>query len=119
MTERDALVESIRERTGEGLRIVAIYDEHDYEAIHVRDGLGARLDELGSQVHRDLVLQGIGREHVEEMFDAGRLRSTIQHFDEVTVFYLSTGDYSGVFVSVDADVDLSVTTFTDICLEHV
>lgn len=119
MTATQELVESIRERTGDGLRLVAIYDEDDYEAIHVRDGLASRLEELGSQVHRDLVLQGIGRQHVEEMFEGGKLRSTIQHFDDLTVFYLSTGDYSGVFVSVDADVDLSVTTFTDLCMEHV
>lgn len=119
MTGTQDLVESIRERTGDGLRVVAVYDEEGFETVHVRDGLAARLEELGGRIHRDLVLQGIGRQHVEGMFEAGRLQSTVQHFEELTAFYLSTGEYSGMFVSVDADVDLRVTTFTDLCMEHV
>lgn len=115
MSGGDELVEALREHAGSSLRVVAEYDRDGYEVRHVRDDVGARVADRADAVHRDLVLEGISREHLESLFEAGDFHCTMHRFDELTAFHFADTEYQGLFVSVDSDADVPLATFADTC----
>jgi len=115
MTGGDTLVAELRDQAGDALRVVAEYDRDGYELRYVREDVDVRLTDRADAIHRDLVLEGIGREHLEDLFGAGDLRCSMHRFDEVTAFHFAEAKYTGLFVSVDSDVDLPLASFTDTC----
>jgi len=114
----DALVDALGDLVGAGLRVVASYDRDGYDPLFVRSDVDFRIEELGEGVHEDLILQGLGREQLELLFDAGSLDCSMHRFEEMTAFQFPTGDYRGVFVSVDPDVDVPLVSFVDVCEGH-
>ncbi|MFC3478498.1 hypothetical protein [Halobacterium litoreum] len=113
--QRDALVADVRETAGDALRCVAEYDQTGYDVFYERDGLETRLERLAEDIHADLVLQEVGREHLEDLFDAGSLRCSMYRFDDLTAFHFLASDYTGLFVSVDSDADVPLCSFADAC----
>lgn len=109
------LVDELHGEAGGGLRTVAVYDREGYDLLYVREDVTSRLEELADEIHDDLVLQGIGNAHLESLFDAGELHCSIHRFDEVTVFHFVAGEYSGLFVSIDSEVDVPLATFAETC----
>jgi len=119
MTGGDELVAELQQQAGDALRVVAEYDREGYEIRYVREGVGARLDDRAEAIHRNLVLEGISREHLEDLFDAGELHCSMHRFDEVTAFHFAEREYEGLFVSVDSDVDIPLASFTDTCWQSL
>ncbi|WP_336034555.1 hypothetical protein [Halobacterium yunchengense] len=115
MTGGDELVDALHEHAGDALRVVAEYDRDGYDLRYVRDDVGARLGTRADAIHRDLVLEGISREHLEGLFDAGRLHCTMHRFDQLTAFHFADAEHTGLFVSVDSDADVPLATFADAC----
>ncbi|MFB6269915.1 MAG: hypothetical protein ABEH83_08235 [Halobacterium sp.] len=115
MAGGDGLVETLQGHAGDSLRVVAEYDRDGYEIKYARDDVGARLADVAEAVHRDLVLEGISREHLEDLFRAGDLHCTMHRFDEITAFHFPDAEYTGLFVSVDSDADVPLATFADTC----
>jgi hypothetical protein len=115
MLGEDTLVDELRALAGDELRMVAEYDRDGYEIRFVRDDVSARLAEQADDIHRDLVLEGISREHLEDLFDAGDLHCTMHRFDELTAFHFAEAEYRGLFVSVDSDADVPMASFADTC----
>jgi hypothetical protein len=115
MVGDNALVQQLQELAGDSLRVVATYDREGYEVRYVREDVEARLGTIADDVHQDLVLEGLSREHLEELFGAGELRCSMHRFDEVTAFHFSEAEYQGLFVSIDSDVDVPLASFTDTC----
>jgi hypothetical protein len=115
MPSGDGLVETLREHAGESLRVVAEYDRDGYEIHYVREDVGARLEARADDIHRDLVLEGISREHLEDLFGAGDLHCTMHRFEDVTAFHFADHEHEGLFVSVDSTADLPLATFADTC----
>ncbi|WP_251341644.1 hypothetical protein [Haloplanus halophilus] len=112
---RDELVADLRATADGGLRVVAEYDSEGYDAFYVRDDVAPRLADRADEIHDDLVLQGIGREHLERLFDAGSLHCSMHRFDEVTAFHFVAAAHTGLFVSVDSDADVPLSSFAGLC----
>ena len=118
MTGEDPLVADLQKLVGDSLRVVAEYDRDGYDVQYVRDDVDDRLQERADAVHQNLVLEDISRDHLEDLFGAGGLRSTMHRFEDVTVFHFAEAEYCGLFVSIDSDADLSPASFTDACWKH-
>jgi hypothetical protein len=108
-------INAIREVGGDAIRVIAEYDREGYEAQYVRDDVVAKIQEVGEEIHQDLVIQGMGTQYLEDLFQAGDLHCSVHRFDEVTAFHFVDEEFSGLFVSVDSDADIPFATFTDTC----
>ena len=115
MTGGDELVAELQHHAGDALRVVAEYDREGYELHYVREGVGGRLDDRAEDIHQNLVLEGISREHLEDLFGAGDLHCSMHRFDDMTAFHFAEEEYTGLFVSVESDVDLPLASFADTC----
>jgi len=115
LTDREALLDSLRAEAGDALRVVATYDREGYEPVYVRDDLTARLTNRADAVHDELVLQGIGRGHLEDLFGAGDLQCSMHRFEGLTAFHFTAAEFTGLFVSLDSDADIQLASFTEAC----
>ena len=119
VADREALVDVLRGQAGEALRVVATYDREGYDAFYVRDDAAARVSERADAVHDELVLQGIGRDYLEDLFHAGDLQCSMHRFDELTAFHFAAEEYTGLFVSVDSEAEVELATFSETCERHI
>jgi hypothetical protein len=115
--DEQALVDSLQAEVGDALRAVATYDEDGYDALYVRDDVADRLESRGDAVHEDLILRGLGRGHLEDLFGAGSLECSMHRFSDLTAFHFAAGEFTGLFVSVDSDTDVPLASFADRCKE--
>jgi hypothetical protein len=106
---------ALQAEAGDALRVVATYDTDGYETVYCRDDVAGRMAEHAPDIHDDLVLQGVGREHLESLFEAGRLHCSVHRFEDLTAFHFLADEYTGLFVSVDADADIRLASFADTC----
>lgn len=111
----DELVGDLRELPGDALRVVATYDRAGYDVRYIRDDVEGRLARVADDVHQDLVLEGLSRQHLEALFDAGDLRCSMHRFEGMTAFHFPEAEYSGLFVSIDSDADVPLASFTETC----
>jgi len=119
VSDRDALIDALRELAGDSLRLVATYDEDGYEAVYATGEAAERVETLGDRVHEELVLQDLGRGHLEDLFAAGDLECSMHRFEDLTAFHFATGEFSGLFVSVNSKEDLPLETFSETCKEFL
>lgn len=110
------VVDTAHTIAGDALRSVAEYREQRYEIYFVREDVD-RKDLDVDKIHQNLVLDGMGREFLEELFDAGDLQCTMHQFDEGLMFHFAFPHNSGLFVSVDADEDVPVRELVEACSE--
>lgn len=108
------VVETARAVAGGSLRSVAEYREKEYIVYYVREDVD-RKDLDVDKIHQNLVLDGIGREFLEDLFDAGDLQCTIHQFDEALMLHFAFPENSGLFVSVDADETVAIRELVDVC----
>lgn len=114
--ESDALVADLREMAGEGLRVVASYTKGGYDVYYVREDVEPLLESAAEDVHEDLVLQRIGREHLESLFGLGDLHCSMHRFEAAMAFhFVADEQYTGLYVSVDSDVSLPLVQFAERC----
>lgn len=109
----------LRDAAGDALRVVATYDRDGYHLRYCRDDVVDRTADRAPAIHDDLVLQGVGRDHLESLFDGGSLHCSVHRFDDLTAFHFLAGDHTGLFVSIDSDADVGLASFTDTCRGHV
>jgi hypothetical protein len=117
--DEGALIDSLQAVVEDALRVVATYDREGYDPIYVASGAEDRVRSQAEQVHDELVLQGLGRGHLEDLFAAGDLHCSIHRFDDLTAFHFASGEFSGLFVSVDSRADLPLATFSETCKKHL
>ena len=68
------LVRALRDEVDDTLRSVAVYDEEGYEIEYMREDVeGAYSTDEIEEVYDDLVIQGLSREFLEQLFHAGDL----------------------------------------------
>jgi hypothetical protein len=119
LTDRQALVDSLRAEAGDALRVIAVYDREGYAPVYVRDDVSERMTKRADAVHDELVLQGIGRGHLEDLFAAGELECSMHRFEELTAFHFAAGEFTGLFVSLDHDADVSLVSFAEGCERYL
>lgn len=110
------LVEQIREEIGDDLRAVATYEEREYELVYERGDVAEKPRAI-DRIHEELILEGMGTEYLEDVFDVGRLNATMHSFEEALCFHFVRGEMRGLFVSIDPDALLPVDRFIRICRE--
>mgnify|MGYP006287990245 CR=1 FL=1 len=109
-------VDSIRQHVGDDLRAVAVYHEHDYEVVYERADVGEKPRAI-DRIHQELVMEGLGTRHLEDVFDVGKLDCTIHSFEEAMCFHFVRGSLRGVFVSIEPDALLPLGEFVSVCKE--
>jgi len=77
--------------------------------------MSVSMTERADAVHDELVLQGIGRGHLEDLFGAGELQCSMHRFEGLTAFHFTAAEFTGLFVSLDPDADIQLTSFTEAC----
>jgi len=113
--DEGALVEALRDLAGDALRVVAVYDRDGYDTTYVSEAVESRVQSQADRIHEELVLQGLGRGHLEDLFAAGDLECSMHRFEDVTAFHFATGEFSGLFVSIASDADVPLATFSETC----
>lgn len=108
-------IAAIREVAGDDLRVIAGYDQEGYDIQFVREDVEAKLPAVAEEIHEELVIQGIGQDYLEDLFQAGPLHCSVHRFEEVTAFHFLDEAYTGLFVSIDSDADLPFASFADRC----
>ena len=110
------VVSTLRKEVGEQLRVVGEYDDEGYDLLYVRDDIRPAVEELDlERIHRELVLQGIGREHLEDLYEGGRLQCSVHRFDELTACHFVESETTGRYVSIDSDATVDFETFVETC----
>lgn len=108
------LVAQIREEIGDDLRAVATYEEREYDLVYERADVAEKPRAI-DRIHEELILEGMGTEYLEDVFNAGRLNCTMHSFEEALCFHFLRGSMRGLFVSVDPDALIPVERFISIC----
>jgi hypothetical protein len=119
VSDGDAFVNDLRSLVDEALRSVATYDEDGYDFRYYRDELDERAENLAADVHQNLILEGIGKDHLEDLFQAGDLHCTLHEFEEMQAYHFVTGQFEGVFVGLDSDTDVRPAEMRAVVSNHI
>lgn len=98
----DELVDALRARVGDALRVVGRHDGDSWTVAFVRedvrDSYGRNaLDDIAG----DLVLGGMESAQQESLYDLGSLHATVRLFDDGIVAHVPADDRSGHVVSFE------------------
>lgn len=110
-------LERMKETAGGSLRAVAQYDQDSYSVVYERADVAQKPEAIGD-MHEKLIIDGLGVEYLESIFQVGELQCTMHRFEEAVCMHFTQGDARGLFVSVDADSDVQLEAFADLCLEE-
>ncbi|MBX0285145.1 DUF7522 family protein [Haloarcula salinisoli] len=111
-----ALLEALQNEVGDNLRAVATYEEKEWEIIYEREDIEAK-PRIFEKIHRELILEGMGTEYLEEVFGVGDLNCTMHSFEEAMCFHFVRGSLQGVFISIEPDAMVPLEEFVTICKE--
>jgi hypothetical protein len=109
-----SLVDDLRTEVGEELRAVARYEEAEWELLYEREDIEAK-PRIFDKIHEELILEGMGTEYLESVFQVGRLNCTMHSFEEAMCFHFVRGSMEGVFVSIEPDALLPLEDFVRVC----
>lgn len=119
-SQESDLVDTLQDAVGDHLRVVGTYTADGYDIAYLRDDVRERVTESQiDRVHEDLVLRGIGKEHLEDLFDAGELHCSMYRFDESTVFHFVGEPHTGLYVAIDSDAEIDLPSFAETCRDLV
>jgi hypothetical protein len=113
-----SLVDPLADVAGPALRAVARYDRDGIDIDYERDDVATK-ETVIHRIHDELVLQELGREYLEDLFRVGRWHCTMHQFEEATCVHYARGEFSGAFVSIDADADVDLDAIAETCHDHV
>lgn len=120
MNDPSGLVSALRAEVGDDLRVVAEYTDEGYDIHYVRDDIERRIEALDTdRIHQELILQGIGKEHLETLFDGGRLQCSVHRFDELTACHFVETESAGSYVSIESDATLQFRSFVQTCKQYM
>jgi hypothetical protein len=99
---------------------VAYYDEAKYDSIYRREDIEIGYTTEESQaIIDDLTVQGLSREYLESLFNAGVLVCTILRFEEALMFHFPESDHTGLFVTIDTGTNIDIDRVVAICETHL
>jgi hypothetical protein len=110
------LLEIVTAVAGESLRSITIYGPDTYAFVYQRDDVRELyLPEEIDQIHDALVEEGMGAAYLEDLFNAGGLQCANYVFDGGTMMHFLAGPERGLFVSIDADSEVSILDLSARC----
>ena len=115
-TKQKELVEFLREEVGGSLRAVGRYDKEGYKVLYAREDV---VDEFSQEdlekIHHEMVLKGLGNQHIESLFNDEELECSIYQFENIVRLHFVKEDYRGYYVSFDYAGDLNPSKIVDEC----
>ncbi len=110
------LVEYLKEEIGEELRAVGSYDQDGYYTIYFRDDVAEEFskDDI-EKIHHEMVLKGLGNQHIESLFNDEELNCSIYIFDSVIRLHFVYEDYRGCYISFDFDDRIDTSEIVNGC----
>ncbi|MFB6154691.1 MAG: hypothetical protein ABEJ22_02275 [Haloferacaceae archaeon] len=109
------LVSFLDRRAGDGLRVVAEYDDSGFSLVYVRDDIEREeVSAVAEEVYRNLWHSGGEHSLVDDRL--GRLTASVQLRERAVTIALRRED-GGVFVSMERSVARNLDLFTQQCLE--
>lgn len=114
------LIDDLQDRVDSDLRVIATHDEGQYDFHYQRDDISEKYtpDEF-DRIFKDLVLEGMYREHFENLFHVGQMECGVWGFEEAYIFYFPGPEYTGLVVSVDRDGPLDIDALVETCKRAV
>jgi len=110
------LVEFLREEVGSNLRAVGKYDKEGYDVLYAREDV---VDEFSQEdiqkIHHEMVLKGLGNQHIESLFNDEELECSIYQFESIVRLHFVKEDYRGYYVSFDYSGDTNPSRIVDEC----
>ena len=111
-----SLVADLQDQVGDNLRAVATYEEAEWTLRYEREDIKAK-PRIFEKIHEELILEGMGTEYLESVFQVGQLNCTMHSFEEAMCFHLVRGSMRGVFISIEPETIVSLEEFVNICRE--
>jgi hypothetical protein len=110
----------LREELGESLRVVATHHERAYDFVYLRNDVEAKYSQGEFQkIFEDLVLEGMERNHFEQLFHIGALEGGAWGFEEAAVVYFPGEGYSGLVVSIDRNGPINIDRLIKLCRANI
>lgn len=122
MSNAQALVKQLRERHGDGLRVVATYNEEGYDIHYIdENATDAYTTADFENIHDDVVLQDIEQPFQESLFhELGEIRGKLRLFEDgLVAHFWPTGDMSdGAFVVFGTDTEVAPRALLTLAEQH-
>jgi hypothetical protein len=119
-TRQKELVDLLREEVGDSLRAVGRYDEEGYDVLFIREDVADEFSQEDiEEIHHDMVLKGLGNQHIESLFNDEALECSIYQFEDSVRLHFVNDDYLGYYVSFDYDGDTNPSRIVDECKDLV
>ena len=119
-TEQKELVDVLKDELGGSLRAVGRYDKEGYDVLYIRDDVAEEFSEEDIEdIHHDMVLKGLGNQHIESLFNDEALECSIYQFEDSVRLHFVNDDYLGYYVSFDYNGDVNPSRLVDDCKSHV
>jgi hypothetical protein len=67
------------------------------------------------EIHHDMVLKGLGNQHIESLFNDEALECSIYQFDDSVRLHFVNNDYLGYYVSFDYDGEINPSRIVNDC----
>ncbi|WP_458209296.1 hypothetical protein [Haladaptatus sp. NG-SE-30] len=114
------IVSTLQTEMGDGLRSVGHYTKDGYEVFYLRPDVEAQYtrDDI-EDIHQDLILEGLSKDRFEDLFRAGPLECSMHGFEDALMFHFVGSENSDLFVGVDSDAPIDLSSFIGRCKEGV
>lgn len=114
------LVDDLLDQFGRDLRVVATYEDEDYELHFMRDDVREDYSEPEiAKVFDQIAIEGMGYQHFQKLFHVGELRCAMYGFEGATIFHFPTDTFDGLVVAIEQDVEFNPHELIQVCKEGV
>lgn len=114
--EQKQLVDFLKKEVGDRLRAVGRYNKEGYDAMYIREDVAKEFSQQDiEEIHHEMVLKGLGNQHIEALFNDENLACSIYQFETSVRLHFVTEDYRGYYVSFDYDSEINPSKIVDDC----
>jgi len=111
-----SLVERYRTITPDGLRLAIRYEGDEHEVVYAREDVVDTVspEEFEEKV-KQLAIEGHSDPPVQDSFrEYGTMKTVVRQFENAVVLHFPIDEFTGLAVSVDANVAPSLDTLVDV-----
>lgn len=110
------LVDDLSEALDDELRVVATYENDEYDLHHMREDIREEYSKTElDRVFRQISIEGMGYENFQELFHVGQMDCALYGFERALIFHFPPDPFHGLVVSIDRDVAFKPDSIIRIC----
>ena len=112
------LITYLKDRAGEYLRGIAVYNPEGYETMYLRDDVRTKRfeSEVDTMIDR---LRQESRAREQRSFPFDDLNGTVRSFGDAMVMHFPQAQERGTVITLDPEVARQLNTFMSECLERI